>query len=519
MDIDPFIALPKEENDDFFNSLLGRATKVTSPENFDSFYKYDHLGRMIGKTTPDADGDGTGGPSNEGENDASDYRYKYDLKGNLRFVQDPNRKNSGGQYLYYKYDDLNRLIEAGVYQGTWSFDLADPEADWPDNQTSGKVKKVENVYEGSYLTRVDSWEGMSNDYTEYEYNDLGLVSSAIRTLAGLGSKTMQYEYDLQGKLVKISYQDGQSDAFYSWYSYDALGQLDKVKTNTDNNQGTATREAVYTYWPTGSVQQLKLGPPGSTSAVQTLDYRYNIRGSLLGINDPYDLSDSNSLGGDAFAEKLGYEDLTDIGSMNAATERKRYNGNISWLTWSTRDNNFGASHVGYTFLYDDVDRLIEADFGIYNGSWNINQSLYDVGKDQANGIEYKANGNIWKIDRNDENGSGSQATYNYYTDSNRLQSISGGSYPGSFSYDFNGNMLSGSGISSITYDYRNLPTDINTYSFRYDADGNRIYSSIGDGSYYVRGASGEVMAVYDGTGNLLYFNILAGGRVIGKMIP
>ena len=516
----------------FFYDELDQLTKViapqgynSSPETFNTFYHYDQRGRLTGKTTPDADGDGDGSPTDESATYAGDYQYKYDVTGNLRFAQDPNLRASSGDYLYYKYDDLNRLIESGIYTGSTSFGSANPDNDtWP---TSSITKKTAYTYEGNFLTRVDTWEGGVNDYVTYIYDRFGRVRNMTVTISGLGSKTMRYEYDVAGKHTKVSYQDAQSDAFYTWYTYDAQGRLAEVKTNTANNVGTATREAAYTYWPTGSVKQQLLGPDptGTPIAVQAVDYGYNIRGSPLSINDfSNNLVDGNSKGGDAFAMELGYDDVaTSIAGMSGVDKEARYNGNVSWLTWKTKDNNFASDKAGYVFKYDQHDRLSKADFGVKYSSWT-NQARYDVGVNQTNGIEYYNNGNIHKLHRINESNVGSLATYDYGkdTDTNRLMSISGGSFSGSFTYDHNGNILTGNGITGSTYDYRNLPvsltTSAGTSTHRYDADGNRIQNNAGKGSYYVRGAGGEVIAVYNGMGTLLYYNILAGGRVIGKMI-
>ena len=509
----------------FVYDELDQLEQVTSPQGYNTYYHYDQRGRLIGKTTPDASGDGDSDPAEENSVYAGDYQYKYDIAGNLRFAQDPNLRNPGDDFIYYRYDDLNRLTEVGLYTGGTGFNSSTVtnnlnNQNWPSSNTTAKATYL---YEGSVLSRVDTWEGSSHDYAEYDYDNFGRVRTMKATIAGLGSKTTTYEYDVQGKLKKVNYQDGQSDAFYTWYAYDAGGRLAEVKTNTSNNEGSATREAAYTYWADGSVKQQLLGPDpsGTPTAVQAVDYRYNIRGSLLSINGSFsDLTDANSLGGDAFAMDLGYEDVSsEIAALSGVDKEARYNGNISWLAWKTKENNFASDKAGYVFKYDQHDRLVKADFAVKYTNWT-NQARYDVGVNQTNGIEYFDNGNIHKLHRNNESNVGSLATYGYLTNSNRLDYVSGGSFAGNFNYDPNGNVLSASGvgISSSTYDYRNLPTNVNSDSYRYDADGNRIYNSGGDGSYYVRGAGGEVIAVYKGNGTLLYNNILAGGRVIGKII-
>jgi YD repeat-containing protein len=65
--------------------------------------------------------------------------------------------------------------------------------------------------------------------------------------------------------------------------------------------------------------------------------------------------------------------------------------------------------------------------------------------------------------------------------------------------------------STITYDYRNLPTQVpkttnpaGTIYFGYDGKGQRVSKN---SLFYVPGADGRVIAVYDDKGTLLYWNI------------
>jgi RHS repeat-associated protein len=58
-----------------------------------------------------------------------------------------------------------------------------------------------------------------------------------------------------------------------------------------------------------------------------------------------------------------------------------------------------------------------------------------------------------------------------------------------------------------------------SFTFVYDGDGQRVKKTLSGGTttYYVRGAAGETIAVYDGTGSLKVKNILSGGEAIGKI--
>jgi hypothetical protein len=81
-----------------------------------------------------------------------------------------------------------------------------------------------------------------------------------------------------------------------------------------------------------------------------------------------------------------------------------------------------------------------------------------------------------------------------------------------FFAQYNGNMIKdvaklGSG-NTISYDYRNLPYKVPTtggaIDFGYDGKGQRVSKN---NLFYVPGADGRVIAVYDDKGTLLYWNI------------
>jgi YD repeat-containing protein len=492
----------------FTYDALGRLEEVRSPEGRTARYRYDGRGRLVGKSTPDADGNGNGVPTDEqGVAGSEDFVYRYDRGGNLRYVEDPVRRGpSQDKFIYYDYNPWGQVVESGVYSGGTDFTQADPNEPRPAG-TTAEVSTF--TYAGSFMTSVD-FEGGSY---AYQYDKLGRASGLEVALDGLGDKKLTYEYDVGGRLVKRSFQDGVTgESFYQWYTYDTLGRLIRVTSHMEDDESQSAIDAEYDYTPASQVEQLTLG--GTT---QSVDFEYTIRGWLSRINDV------GSPGNDLFSMSLGYDQLAEIGAAQNATPRR--NGNVSWAAWSTAESVTPAAVVGYTFAYDSKNRLSSADFGFKSGSWQPS-SAYDVGT--SGGISYDGDGNILSLLRRDGGGVGTATAYAYAQQgSNRLTSVSGG-YSSSYTYDPSGNVTSdaGRGLSGISYDHRNLPVSLTiggaTYTYRYDADGNRVSKSRtggGDTAYYVRGLGGETLAVYDGCGQLLYWNILAGGEVIGKALP
>ncbi len=192
-------------------------------------------------------------------------------------------------------------------------------------------------------------------------------------------------------------------------------------------------------------------------ALQTVNYKYNARGSTTDINDVNDLQN------DLFAYKMNYDAPTLSGAM------PMYNGNISETQWKTKSDNILR---GYAYQYDDLSRLIGAQH---------TETDYHL-----NTVSYDKNGNIKNLSRNHEGGI--TKNFNYAYDSgNKLTGISG-SKTASYTYDANGNMLSDTskGITQITYNHLDLPTTVtftsgNAIHYLYDALGSKLKKTVTQG--------------------------------------
>jgi len=511
--------------------ILGNLVKVlppnafapgADPDDWKTTYGYDARSQLIAKTTPDTD---------------ETFAYQYDAKGNLRFVNDPNHIDpTGSGFLYTRYDDFDRVVETGVYVGSTAFTLADADdANWPSTE-------VEEVVSYTYdddppdqqphpLMTFRNPKGhlkevvFDGGYSHYNYDDVGRVLEFYTSLDNLGGKLIKYSYDRLGNLKSLHYQDQESDEFELTYTYDDVGRLQKVESQT-NDDPSPVQEAFYTYTPTGQVESLQLG--ANPGAISTIDYTYHIRDWLIQINDP------DALGSNQFAMRLGY----DVPAFSGAPTYR--NGNVGSVVWAGKDSS-GTSRVlgqdsggallyqaGFGFTYDVLNRLLDAKAKLPGSPNWEDDANYHVSP-----IEYDPNGNITRLRRN--YGAGNSHDLNYtYGASNRLlkvEGLPGTSQPVTFDYDPNGNMTKSRVADPIIYDRRNLPTQMTLdgkgLTFRYDADGQRIYKKLVDGSgqtetFYLRGVDGSVLAVYIDHGSglkLQYWNILSGGAVIGRIVP
>ncbi len=391
--------------------------------------------------------------------------------------------------------------------------------------------------------RMDGLEYVTDRYTQkgftfYSYDERGRVDWVENWIprgniadgnSSLGTR-IEYDYDWQGNVTKTYFRrfsppGASADAFYTWYDYDELGRLYKVYTNTVDVK-PSTSNATYTYWPGGQVKRLVLG-----NTLQGVDYLYNSRDWLTQINhhslvkgrDPGNDS-TNTTGAyvDRFGEIIGYNVSAHIAADTdySGDFDDQFNGNIAWMTSNIYGmvSPPGASLNGWVYKYDKANRLTKANWG-YNSSalgtnWSTSNN-YDV-TGSSGSIAYDASGNLAQMTRYNQSGASTAMTYNYFASTNKLSYVAGLNSSGNYDYDANGNMIKDAAkinptTNSITYDYRNLPVQVSktvapagTIYFGYDANGNRIFKN---NLFYIPGADGKVIAVYDINGTHQYWNV------------
>ncbi|GAA3630761.1 DUF6443 domain-containing protein [Flavivirga jejuensis] len=242
-----------------------------------------------------------------------------------------------------------------------------------------------------------------------------------------------------------------------------------------------------TYDALGQLESKGVGGILNTNRLQTVDYTYNVRGWLKQINDP------TTLGNDLFSFKINYN-TTELGSTNT----ELYNGNISETIWKTANDDSSNSTRAYAYTYDALNRITSADYGIKSSSSFNLSSGFDVGIDG-----YDKNGNILSLWRDNitDNNKIDQLTYAYDNNevSNKLKVVNdtsgstegfnnGASSTDEYSYDVNGNMTQddNKGITAITYNHLNLPTQVTlasgNISYIYDATGVKLKKTVSTGA-------------------------------------
>ena len=437
-----------------------------SSANLDQYafqYKYDGRNRCIWKKLPGA----------------GYVEMVYDNADRLVFSQDGNQRAlSTGNWMYYKYDGLNRLTE----QGTCTNKVT----------TSGTNVLVQHFYD-SYAFRSQAGFNNSNFPDDASGNGKGALTASVATVLGSSNKIYTaYYYDIKGRVAKTVQSNllGGYDVTATVYTF-----TDKpaTVTHTHTASGKPTRTEMYTYSYDHADRLLKvehtLGGTKITladyaydnlgrlqskslhgSATNKLTYAYNVRGWLTGIS------------GTKFTQNLYY---------NTGNGTARYNGSISSMTWKSGNE---STVRGYKFTYDGLDRVLNATYG-ETASISTNANRFS-----ENVTGYDKNGNIKSLQRYGQTGASAYGLIDNLTftlNGNQLSRVddavstvaygtntafvNGASAAGEYAYDANGNLTKdlNKGITDIQYNVLNLPSTVSfsdgsTITYTYGADGTKL---------------------------------------------
>ncbi|MGE6397447.1 RHS repeat-associated core domain-containing protein [Chryseobacterium scophthalmum] len=323
------------------------------------------------------------------------------------------------------------------------------------------VRSTKTMPTGSYTRNIenDSWSSafiwydtMGRVVGTYGKNHLGGFTSTESSLDFSGKVKESYTYHSRNTAsAQVTIKDR--------YVYSPYQFLQKHYQQINGQPEELISDL--TYNDLGQITNKKVG-----GGLQSIDYTYNVRGWLLGIN-PNDLG---TLGNKLFAYKIKYNQREGIETPNNEyTDLKvkpRYNGGIAEVDWKVATDNIQRR---YGYSYDGINRLKA---GFYQTDANPYLKEYNEI------LDYDLNGNISTLKRtasSDNSFTGTaqiidNLTYTYDA-GNRLINVTDASqnyngYPGSsgtlIDYDDNGNMTSqkDKGINSISYNYLNLPEEI-----------------------------------------------------------
>lgn len=478
-------------------------------------YKYDKYNRLVEKKLA-----GKG------------WEYiVYDQMDRPILTQDAvQRAKTTKEWLFTKYDAYGRVAYTGVYKDNRTRTQVQASADAHVNKyefQNGLIIAFYDYTNFAYPTNITANDVYTvNYYDNYNFDTAGLsipttvygvattnnarslptgVKERVLTNTGMYWITKITGYDDKARAIYVATKNSylnvtdivqnkldftgkvlETDAHHTAnttlsivdkFSYDHVGRMltQKQTINTQEEELIVKNN----YDELGQLESKEVGNTES-KPLQIVDYTYNVRGWLTGINDV------DNIGTDLFTFKVNYnsKDISGTTGYN-----NLYDGNIAETVWRT-----ASDHVkrGYQYKYDGLNRILESDY-------RENNSLSSTGLKFDTEYEYDKNGNLKTLVRYDINGYDiDELDYSYATDSNKLNGIVDQTdntegfefFSTNYSYESNnGNLIadSGKGITAIDYNHLNLPTKVHfgstkSIEYIYTAGGTKVEKKVTNGA-------------------------------------
>ncbi|SHF82061.1 DUF6443 domain-containing protein [Chryseobacterium sp. OV279] len=360
------------------------------------------------------------------------------------------------------------------------------------NPIDGRSTKGLPVFSLVKNIEDDNW---TKNYTYYDTKGRIIGTYSINHLGGYTKTESKLDFAGVPQTVVTRHKRLNTDTervITETFTYDHQNRLLVHKHQIDNNPEEILAQNKYN--ELSQLENKKVGGISIGLPLQSIDYKYNIRGWMTQINDPVNLS------GKLFGYKIKYTDpiYSDIASG-------RYNGNIAEIDWNVSTVN---NLKRYNYIYDKLNRLADAEYAEPSATNPHNKNFDER-------LTYDLNGNIASLKRNAIPVSGTTSTtvdnLVYQYTGNRLDKVienalNDTGYEGGnniIDYDLNGNMtnMKDKGIQDIVYNYLNLPntfmitqsdpfglgqTSNVSLTYLYSADGIKLRKN-----YYKQGRRGS----------------------------
>ena len=392
--------------------------------------------------------------------------------------------------------DIKEVFTVNYYDD-YKFEQVDfPNTDGLINSEPGSVQNRVNTRGAltASMNRIlgtDSWE------KNYYFYDSKLRTRYSRKKNHLGGETtIENEYNFRGLLTKSTTNHKRTNSSTNLkivdnFTYSAQERL--LKQTRKINQNPKEEIFVNQYNLLGFLTGKGVGGESGQPSLQQLDYSYNIRGWLTGINDTGQLQKPGQTV-DLFAFDINYNEP--VPAYFGQEVQPLYNGNIAETRWRTASDNILR---GYGYAYDGINRLENAYYQKPDSVIPLPQTFDEY-------LSYDLNGNISSLQRysGDDSPAGTYLSddleYTYISGTNRLKSVSdstgsstgfddGNTVGADYKYDPNGNMITdkNKGIGTISYNHLNLPVLVKWSSTKkieyiYNAAGEKVQKKVTNGS-------------------------------------
>ena len=470
-----------EAKKQFEYDAAGNQTAIIDESGNRTVFEYNALNRLVKSVEADPDG---AGPLT-----SPVTTYGYDARGNLISTTD-----AVGHVAQNAYDQLNRLIQsidALNQKNTYGYDklgnllsVVDPLGHKTENKYDARNRVIETIDPdlGSTKFTYDLSNNLAsvtdpvNNQTAFAYDARNRLISETDPLG----KTTQYQYDavnnliaktdLNNRKIEYKYDDINRRITETWVGSDEVINYSYDKASNQTAVNDKFSSLAFTYDNRDSLLSVNnAGTPGFANVL--LNYDYDKVGNVLSVADKI----NNVAGGNNSYSYDALNRLTKLTQSGNGVSDKRVDFSYNSLGQYTSINryaNLTATQLvnGTTYTYDSLNRLT-----------NLNHS----------------------------NGTNNVAFYNYiYDAASRITKITDVDGATDYTYD-NRAQLTGANHSNA-----NNPDE----TYTYDANGNRITSSI-HGNGYVTGKGNRLLSdgkynyEYDNEGNLTKQTEIATGKV------
>ncbi|TGN21646.1 RHS repeat-associated core domain-containing protein [Empedobacter tilapiae] len=450
----------------------------TAVEKGWTFFKYDKFGRMV--------------YSGFFKNTASRGSMQTALN-NKKTPNNEERVSSvfanNGQSIYYtnaQFPNGSLIVQSVNYYDHYQNLGVTPSSIDNQNVIGADDTKTKGLAVASYINVLGetTW---NKSYTYYDAKYIRPIASHLDNYLG-GYQTTASVLDFRGKVkntvTKHMLAEYISNEITIKEEFDYYpNELLKYQTHQINNN---PKEYIVqnSYNEINQLTSKKVGNTNSSTPLQKVDYKYNIRGWLTDINN-IDVTETGTYK-DLFSFRLNYDKVTRL-TWEPQRFKPLYNGNINEAIWKASDNIIRS----YNYQYDNLNRLREGTY--IKGANQIVNAYNEIIKG------YDKNGNIIGITRSGEQDISNNmvwiddTNYTYQANSNKLLAVTdnpgykdvgfidGNTSGNDYAYDANGNLIQdlNKGITKISYNSLSLPTEVlwingDKISYAYDASGVKL---------------------------------------------
>ncbi|XWN37316.1 MAG: N-acetylmuramoyl-L-alanine amidase [Balneola sp.] len=473
---------------EFAYDLRGNLVRVEDPRGLPTTYTYNQLGQLTSKKLPDQE---------------YSVSYRYDEKGRLRFIQDPNQKSTS-QDISHSLSGSTSVSKTIVANSAGTLELDFCVADLFMDDYTLTIKRIESnttVYSNTFTPEgdcvgspsspltfsvssgtytftgqaVDSGEPIistsgtfgfvSNDiftYTKYDDMDRPIETgeySGGTTFSGADPDTDSFPASGHQANVQYFYDGDQSySGTHSVTSRNLASRLTKVSYRDLSVSGSSWGHSWYSYNSLGLVEWIVQDLPGL--AQKKIEYNYDELGRLTQMD--YQAGES-----DDFYQRYTYDALGRMTKVETSTDGS------SWTKDAEYTSYLADGQVAQLKLGNSNIQTIDYAYTVQGWLDKINNGSISTG---TNGdrfgmnLDYDFNGNIDLQEWRQVGTTGTNQnllTYSYsYDNANRLTAAN----------------FSGSGYNSSAFDLEWMNYDDNgniTGYLRRDNNGNIGYDGIG----------------------------------------